>query len=216
MVGTIFLVRHGEAKSNVEKYFAGWSADSPLTHLGREQARVLRKRLSREGITKIFCSDSPRARETALLLRLGCPIAYSKDLRERNYGDMEGVKWGADEEKYEAYHSDPFMRPKNGENCAEVQRRVVRYFRQSVFASKEEKVLVVSHHGPLVLFACHMLGMPLKKWRALRLGNCGLSIFTPEGRNWRLKLWNSLSHFGLQNFAPLFSNEEKVPAGIRR
>jgi len=211
MVETLFLVRHGEAESNVKRYFAGWSAESSLTPLGKEQAKLLRRRLAKEGIGKIFCSDLERTQETARLLSLKCPITYSDSLRERNYGVLEGVEWGKDEKKYEAYHSDPFIRPKGGENCADVQKRVLSYFKRNVLSCLEEKVLVISHHNPLVLFAAHQLGMPMEKWRALRLGNCGLCIFTKEGKGYRLKLWNSLSHYGLLNFKPLLSRESKVP-----
>lgn len=210
MAKTIFLVRHGESASNSQRYFAGWT-DSPLTPLGRKQAHLLRKRLSREGIGRAFCSDLSRARDTARLLSLGCPIAYSKSLREKNYGALEGVNWGEDTNKYARYHSDAYARPPEGENCADLQKRVVSYFRSRVLCAKEEKVLVVSHHGPIVLFACHLLGIPLKNWRRLRLGNCGLCIVTSEDGVWRLKLWNSLSHYGLLTFRPLLSREAKVP-----
>lgn len=211
MVETLFLVRHGEAESNVRRYFAGWSAKSNLTPLGKEQAKLLKKRLAREGIGKIFCSDSPRTMETARLLGLRSPITYTDALRERNYGVLEGLEWGKDEKKFEKYHSDPLIRPKGGENCADVQKRVLSYFNRKILSCDEEKVLVVSHHNPLVLFAAHQLGMPIQKWRALRLGNCGLCIFTKEGKTWRLKLWNSLSHYGLLNFKPLLSREGKLP-----
>ena len=83
------------------------------------------------------------------------------------------------------------------------------YFEKKVMNSVEETVLVVSHHGPLVLFACHMLGMPISNWRRLRLGNCGLCIFTKEGKTWRMTLWNSLSHYGLMGFKPLLSRERR-------
>ncbi|MEM2137874.1 MAG: histidine phosphatase family protein, partial [Candidatus Anstonellaceae archaeon] len=134
MAETLFLVRHGEAESNVKRYFAGWSAKSSLTSLGKEQARLLHRRLAKEGIGKIFCSDLERTQETARLLGLKCPITYSASLRERNYGILEGVEWGSDEKKYEAYHSDPFIRPKGGENCADVQKRVLSYFKRNVLS----------------------------------------------------------------------------------
>lgn len=210
MVEAIFLVRHGEAKSNVGEYFGGWQ-DDPLTPLGREQARVLRKRLLREGIGRVFSSDLSRAKETALLLRLGCPVTYSRELREKNYGDLEGVEWGQDQKKFERFHTDAYARAPGGENSVDVQKRAVSYFEKKILNSRDEKVLVVSHHGPIVLFACHVLCMPISKWRSLRLGNCGLCIFTKEGKTWRLKLWNSLSHYGLQNYRPLLSREAKVP-----
>jgi broad specificity phosphatase PhoE len=209
MVETIFLVRHGEAESNLGKYFGGW-LDVPLTPLGKEQAKVLRKRLSHEGIGRIYCSDLMRAKETAALIGLDFPIEYSKELREKSYGGLEGVRFDNDT-SYDKYHTDATLRPPGGgENSVDVQKRVVSYFRKKVFNAKEEKVLVVAHHGPLVLVACDLLGMPVKNWRRLRLGNCGLSIITVEDKIWRLKLWNSLSHYGLQNFKPLLQREGKI------
>jgi len=207
MVETIFLVRHGEAESNVGDYFGGW-LDVPLTPLGRQQARVLRKRLAHEGIERVFCSDLLRARETYEGISLGCPVEYAKELREKSYGKLEGVRW-EDSNKYDKYHLDAYARAPGGENNVDVQRRVLPYFKKKIMNAKEEKVLVVSHHGPLVVFVCDVLGMPLSNWRRLRLGNCGLCILTKEGKSWRLKLWNSLSHFGLENFKPLLKKETR-------
>ena len=206
MAETVFLVRHGEAASNSEKYFGGW-LDDPLTQLGRKQAHLLRKRLSHEGIGRAFCSDLARAKETLQILSLPCPSEQSKELREKHYGELEGVVWENDEGKYDRHHLDAYARAPGGENCVDVQKRAVRYFNNRVFCAKEEKVLVVSHHGPIVLVACHLLGMPVKNWRKLRLGNCGLCILTREGKLWRVKLWNSLSHYGLLNFRPLLARE---------
>jgi len=214
MVETIFLVRHGEAESNLGKYFGGW-LDVPLTPLGREQAIVLHKRLAHERIGRIFCSDLARTRQTAGLLSLGCPIEYAKELREKSYGELEGVRFDNDS-KYDKYHTDATVRPPGGENSVDVQKRVAAYFKKKVFNAKEEKVLVVSHHGPIVVFACDLLGMPLKNWRRLQLGNCGLSILAKEDKVWRLKLWNSLSHYGLLNFKPLLQRDAEGKIGKMR
>lgn len=205
MVDTVFLVRHGEAESNVGDYFGGW-LDVPLTPLGRRQASLLKKRLAHEAIGRAFCSDLARARETLELLGLGCPVEYAKELREKSYGQLEGVRW-EDDEKYDKYHLDAYVRAPGGENNVDLQKRVNPYFRKKVMNAKEEKVVVVSHHGPLVVFACDLLGMPLSNWRRLRLGNCGLCIITREGKDWRVKLWNSLSHFGLESYRPLLKKE---------
>ncbi|VVC00036.1 2,3-bisphosphoglycerate-dependent phosphoglycerate mutase [uncultured archaeon] len=208
MVDTIFIVRHGEAESNLGKYFGGW-LDVPLTPLGKQQASVLKKRLAHEKIGRAFCSDLLRARETLAGIGIDCPTEYTRELREKSYGELEGVRFD-NETKYDKYHTDAYVRAPNGENCVDVQRRVVAYLKRKVYSAKEEKVLVVSHHGPIVLLACDLLGMPLKNWRRLRLGNCGLTILTKEDGIWRLKLWNSLSHYGLQNFKPLLQREGKI------
>ncbi|MFA6489160.1 MAG: histidine phosphatase family protein [Candidatus Micrarchaeia archaeon] len=210
MANTVFIVRHGEAESNVKKYFSGWG-EAPLTGLGMEQARLLHKRLEKEGIGRAFCSDTLRTKQTLDLLSIKCPVVYSPSLREQNYGKLEGVVWGEDEVKYTGFHFDPYRRAPGGESPSDVQKRVWSYFNAAIFSAKEEKVLVVSHHGAIVTFACKFLGMPLSNWRALRLGNCGLCILTKDDGMWRLKLWNSLSHYGLLNFKPLLTREARVP-----
>ena len=206
MAEVVYFVRHGEAESNLGKYFAGFY-DSPLTTLGKRQAAVLKKRLAHEKIGRAFCSDLSRARNTLEALSLSCPQEFSRELREKNYGELEGLDWGKDEENLAAHHSDPYLCAPGGESYAQVQMRAVAYIDKSVLPSSEEEVLVVAHHGPIVLLACHLMQIPISNWRALRLGNCGLSIFTRENGIWRLKLWNSLSHFGLESFSPLFSSE---------
>lgn len=214
MVETIFLVRHGESEANVKKYFAGWE-DSPLTKLGRQQALVLKKRISHEKIGRAFCSDLSRARDTLSALSLSCPVEYTSALREKNYGNLERVYWGGDEAAYLPHHYDAHVRAPGGESAEEMQKRTVEYFEKNVFSASEEKVLVVAHHGPLVSLTCSVLGMPLENWRHLRLGNCGLSILTRENGIWRLKLWNSLSHYGLENFGALFAGENPKRAAAK-
>ncbi|MFA4983648.1 MAG: histidine phosphatase family protein [Candidatus Micrarchaeia archaeon] len=206
MARKIFLVRHGEADSNAGSFFAGWK-DVSLTPLGHRQALLLSRRLLHEPIGKAFCSDLLRARQTLEAISLGCPVEYSPALREKNYGELEGVKWEENEKKYEKYHLDSSARAPGGENNEDVQKRVCEYLEKTVIGSPEEQVLVVSHHGPIVLFACRMLGIPVSNWRRLRLGNCGLCIFSKEGKTWRMTLWNSLSHYGLESFRPLLARE---------
>ncbi|MFA5930033.1 MAG: histidine phosphatase family protein [Candidatus Micrarchaeia archaeon] len=208
MARKIFLVRHGEADSNAGGFFAGWK-DVPLTPLGHQQAVLLSRRLLHEPIGRAYCSDLLRAKQTLEGISLICPKVYSSALREKNYGELEGVKWEENEKKYEKYHLDSSARAPGGENNEDVQRRVCEYFEKTIINSAEDQVLVVSHHGPLVLFACHMLGVPISNWRRLRLGNCGLSIFSKEGKTWRMTLWNSLSYSGLENFRPLLSSERR-------
>jgi len=206
MAKKIFLVRHGEADSNAGSFFAGWK-DVSLTPLGHQQALLLSRRLLHEPIEKAFCSDLLRARQTLEAISLACPVEYSQALREKNYGELEGVKWEENEKKYEKYHLDSSARAPGGENNEDVQARVCEYFEKAIINSPEEQVLVVSHHGPIVLFACRMLGIPISNWRRLRLGNCGLCIFSKEGKTWRMTLWNSLSHYGLENFRPLLARD---------
>ncbi len=199
---TIFLVRHGQSESNLHKFFDGWY-DSPLTDLGIKQASLLKKRLSKERIDAVFSSDLQRARRTVELLEMSVPVFYSSALREISYGELEGKVW-ADNKDYLVYHTDPYIRPNGGENAFDMQKRVIDYFEKVVLRSGKESVLIVSHHGPLVLLGAYLLGLPIENWRRLSIGNCGLSIFQFEEGVYRLKLWNSLSHLGLKSYFSLY------------
>ena len=198
----IFLLRHGQSVSNLEHVFGGWS-DNPLTELGILQAKALKKRLGHEKIEIAYCSDLVRTKQTIENADLGCNVVYSKAIRERSYGELEGISW-IEMKNPEKYHVDHNSRPPGGETPKEVQTRVVRYFKNTVAKDKHEKVLVIGHHGSLILLTMHLLGMPLKNWRRLALGNAGLSILSWEEGNWRLRLWNSLSSLGLKTSGELF------------
>jgi broad specificity phosphatase PhoE len=198
----IFLLRHGQSVSNLDHTFGGWS-DTPLTDLGIAQAKALKKRLGRERIEVAYCSDLVRTKQTIEHADLGCKIVFSKAIRERSYGDLEGTKW-SDMKDPEKYHVDHLSRPPGGETPKEVQERVVKYFKNTIVKDKHEKVLIIGHHGSLILLTMHLLGMPLKNWRMLALGNAGLSILSWEEGNWRVRLWNSLSTLGLKTSGALF------------
>ncbi len=206
MVSTIFLVRHAEAVANIEETYDGWH-DTALTPLGLQQATALKKRMDHEKVGKVFCSDLKRAKQTLELLELKCPIEFSKALRERSYGKLEGTRWDDDPLK-KKHHMDPCARPPDGESPEDVQAKVWDFFQKKVFTSPEEKVLVLSHHTPLVVFACKFLDMPLERWRAFKLGNESLSIIVYEDGFWRVSLWNSMSALGLQNYGPLLAKKK--------
>ena len=63
----IFLVRHGATVLTAEDRFAG-ATDVELSDEGREQARRLAIRLSRENVVAIYASPLGRTVETARIL----------------------------------------------------------------------------------------------------------------------------------------------------
>ncbi len=85
----VFL-RHGESVANRERWLSG-HVDTPLTDLGRQQAREAGARLAELPFSRAWCSDLRRARETAELALAGraVPLEATPALRERFLGD-----WG--------------------------------------------------------------------------------------------------------------------------
>ena len=155
------LVRHGETDWNRDRRIQG-STDIPLNDAGRAQARdaatTLREQLDHPSSPVepiVVASDLSRARETAEIiaaeLDLPAPRLYP-DLRERAYGDAEGLdaaefirRWG-DWHTAEVPGAEPW--PHLRERGLRALRAVVRDARRAT-APAAASVIVVTH-GALI------------------------------------------------------------------
>ncbi|HEX7248989.1 MAG TPA: histidine phosphatase family protein, partial [Burkholderiales bacterium] len=88
------LVRHGETAWNAEGRVQG-QLDIPLSGTGRAQARAVASALAGEAFDAIWSSDLGRVRETAQPYAEVSrkEILISRDLRERHYGDFQGITY---------------------------------------------------------------------------------------------------------------------------
>ena len=80
MTTNLYLIRHGEAYSNVEAVIGGMHGDRGLTERGIAQAQALARRLAKGEIAAdvLYSSTLPRARMTAELVAeaLKLPITW--------------------------------------------------------------------------------------------------------------------------------------------
>ena len=60
----VYFIRHGQSEGNRLHLHCGWS-DTPLSELGHQQARAANAYLKDIPFDRIYCSDLPRARQTA-------------------------------------------------------------------------------------------------------------------------------------------------------
>ncbi|MBX4200650.1 histidine phosphatase family protein, partial [Candidatus Parcubacteria bacterium] len=83
---TYYLLRHGQAISNVENIVSSWPElfENPLTEKGRGQVEEAAKKLQGKQIDIIISSDILRTKETAQIVAktLGLPIEFDPRLRE--------------------------------------------------------------------------------------------------------------------------------------
>lgn len=108
----LFLIRHGETVDNVAGLYAGWR-DSALTAHGVLQARRLGSHLAATApgpVTHIFSSDLQRAAKTAdavhAAVGFASPVVRLRDLREKNFGGAEGLKYGTSPSNSDAETAD--------------------------------------------------------------------------------------------------------------
>jgi len=136
---TLLLVRHGETDWNAEGKLQGHT-DRPLNAYGRRQAQTLAERFTSESIDALYASDLSRARETAEILgaKLGLGVDVDPDLREKNWGNWEGLT--SEERLYVDYE---------GETSEEHRERTLRAVRRIVERHPGERIVVVTHGGSL-------------------------------------------------------------------
>ncbi|CAN7271513.1 histidine phosphatase family protein [Microbacterium sp. LjRoot45] len=155
---TLTLVRHGETDWNLQRRIQG-STDIPLNDTGRRQARdaaeVLRARLAGDGPLVVAASDLSRARETAGIIAAALGAAEPRtypELRERNYGDAEGVDIAEFRERWGDW--DHAVVPR-AEAWADVRVRALSGLRAAIRDARRTSFpiapsLVVVSHGALI------------------------------------------------------------------
>ena len=92
---TLYFVRHGESRANVETVFTG-QTDVPLSDRGMRQAEELKERLLSLRPDAFFSSDLLRAVQTVTPTAeaLGLAVRPEKGLREIDGGLWEGKHIG--------------------------------------------------------------------------------------------------------------------------
>ncbi|HZT93458.1 MAG TPA: histidine phosphatase family protein [Gaiellaceae bacterium] len=155
---TLLLVRHGETDWNADGRLQG-QTDRPLSDYGRRQARQLAEELGGEELEAIYSSDLARARETAEIVgeRLGLPVVLDPDLREKDWGNWEGLT-AVERDRVE------FV----GESTEAHQARILRALRRISERHPAGRVLVVTHGGSMRRVQTVALGMALPV-----VENCG-------------------------------------------
>lgn len=175
----LYLLRHGQTEFNVKKLVQG-RCDSPLTDLGRQQARVAAAWLKAHNVVpdKVVSSPLGRAMDTASLVAnelLGPDAAVDpcEGIIERSYGTFE-------EGPHDALPTDVWdpgedLVPFGGEGSRALQERMVGALTNLMGSEGIETLLAVSHGSASRQFikAAAPEGFELPA----KLPNCAIMIF---------------------------------------
>lgn len=154
------MVRHGQSQWNLENRFTG-SVDTPLTALGRHEAREAGTLLKNDRFAIGFTSVLQRAIETMTLIlqetgQTDLLLERSAALNERMYGDLQGMNKAEAEQRFGAEQVFRWRRgyteqPPGGESLADTHKRVVPYFESTILPHLQgnQNVLVVAHGNSL-------------------------------------------------------------------
>ena len=175
----LIIVRHGETVGNAAKIVQGQS-QGQLNELGKKQAQHLCKRLLKEPIDVIYCSDLQRCKDTIApyLEERKVPIHYTKALREIAHGIFEGkprdelIAWRKLHEKETFSLAMP-----GGESFYDVQHRVTTFLQEIYTREKGRNVLFVTHGGVKLALILHLLGKGVDEHEGYKAPNTAVTIF---------------------------------------
>lgn len=149
----LILIRHGITKWNIEKRYCGFK-DIGLSRQGRSQAAKLRKKLRRIQFDVIYASDRKRAIQTAGIIFKGMKITKVKDLREMDFGPLEGLTYKKAIKRwpviYKKWLDNPLKNSIPGvERFNFFQKRVKRAIKRIIRLNRGKTVAIVCHGGTI-------------------------------------------------------------------
>ena len=180
----IILLRHGQARNNVERILAGRTQGFDLTGAGAGQARSAGLMLQKSQIRRIYSSPVARARQTAEIVAGMVPSEVANDERliEIEMGRLTGMEYGDVESKYGSifagfYRGDPAVVENGVEPFSEVRRRMGDMTKYVMERHNDENVLLVTHMDPIKAMLANVTGMPPGSLARLVIANCSLTVF---------------------------------------
>ncbi|MFN7751954.1 MAG: histidine phosphatase family protein [Pseudomonadota bacterium] len=206
----VVMIRHGETLWNRERRIQG-QTDTPLSDLGRAQARAIGERLSAMAFAAVYASDLARAWDTAgaIVAAIGAragaaartvpaPQADTR-LREMHFGQWEGKTSAeiaaADPQAHaRSRERDPDFRIPGGESFRDLHDRAVGAVSEHARAHPGETICIVAHGGILDMLYRHTHCIPLQAPRVFSLYNAAYNCLTHEAAGFRLEVWGDTAH----------------------
>lgn len=197
----VYLVRHGETEWNRQGRLQGHT-DIALNEMGVSQALLLGEELSKVPFRRAYSSDLSRAFQTAELLLRPHQISVetSRELRERNAGQMEGQHLEQVNEIMRSFFLSPAALEKESymnsiwhpgmETAQSVFNRVSQFLLHQVAEIVDHPVLVVSHGFVLRSFLDYFSFIPKRRWV---VKNCGFIRIRIEEDSFHLLECNGVS-----------------------
>lgn len=198
---TLILLRHGETEWNLSGRWQGQAMDTELSQRGREQARIVARRLRAYPFGAIYSSDLKRAWDTARIVgeAVGLQPLADAGLRESDIGVWTGMTWeeilARFPDEMAAMVAGEDIRRGGGESMGELNDRLAAVVERIAADHPGETVLLVSHGAALRSLVAHALGASLPQMQRIAIGgNTALSVLRVRDGQMRLVSYNDTAH----------------------
>jgi 2,3-bisphosphoglycerate-dependent phosphoglycerate mutase len=205
MTTQILFIRHGETDWNRIRRIQG-HIDIPLSTTGSAQAEQLAARMVRESkagarLDAVYSSDLQRAQQTARPFAdaLGLAVQPSEGLRERWYGEFQGLDSDEINDKFpdeyvEWQTRDPGFAPPGGESQRAFYHRALRAVEPIVAAHPGGRIACVAHGGVLDCIYRFAMRVHLQEPRKWPLLNCSINVVDFENGAAKVAAWGDIAH----------------------
>jgi len=205
----LHLIRHAESVKNTQPHLIGGQApDTPLTELGRKQAKALGVRFARDGqfFTRMYSSPYVRTMQTTRELLNTCvgknAVRTASELVEFSQGEWEDL------EREDVYTDDVMYRmaskgadfaPPGGESQRAVIRRASGWLEDEILNNPRlnkgpADIALVSHGLTIKCLMQYILGFDrnlIWKWT---VDNTSISRFRFDKHGWWPEYVNDTAH----------------------
>ncbi len=169
---TLYFVRHGEAAYNLlDRVNSHPDVRNDLTVTGREQAACCRAALASAGVEVIYCSEFPRARQTAEIInqRFSVPIIVDGLINETGAFAFEGQPCSA---WHRAQVPDRLSAVVPGCETFSGMKQRLLLFLERLREIPQQRILVVSHEEPVQVLLGMLEGLPDGPARTRAISHC--------------------------------------------
>lgn len=194
----IYLIRHGRQSNTL------CNVDVPLSEAGIKQARLVGRRLAGYDIDALYSSELIRAVETANIINeyLEVPHIKQRDLKEIDFGDLEGLTDDEIKENFQEFLKDrikcqadiPYP---NGECGEDVYNRSLPIIKD-ILKTDNKNIAIVTHGTLIRSLLVGILGVDFSKKLLIGrvLENCGITHIEYDDANHRFTIEriNDYSH----------------------
>jgi probable phosphoglycerate mutase len=196
----ILAIRHGQTAWNADGRIQGHT-DIALDAVGEWQAERLAHALGDADIDVLYSSDLARARQTAAPLaeRKGLPARVDPRLRERGFGEFEGLSFKQIEQRWpdqaEAWRRrDPDFGARGGEALRDFRDRVLAAVTQLARSHRGQSIVLVTHGGVLDLLYREATCVALDAPRTWQVANASINRLLHSGEGLVLIGWADVGH----------------------
>lgn len=167
---SLYLLRHGQTEWNRAKRLQG-GGDSPLTKLGRQQAKALARCLEKAALSDLLTSPLGRAKTTASIIadRLSIPLTEDVRLSEMRFGEAEGLTLAEIDKRWPGFCAEREQDKwricwPNGECYQDVDQRLAPLVEERIIPllsqTSETAVAIVGHESTNMTLLGRLLKLP--------------------------------------------------------